>query len=71
MRTRAECKAEAIEKWRTWRKDNGRHDDKEMYLFFLWLKQQPYALDFKYSGDPWQIVHGWLEEYEATFGRNE
>jgi hypothetical protein len=54
-----------ISEWRDWKKTRPPSDNKptgtDALIFFGNLQSNhPELLDFRYSGDKWQIVHSWL-----------
>lgn len=57
------AKAEIQRAWGLWEGDKS--SDLSMLIFFGWLsRHRPYFLTFRGEGDPWQTVHGWLNQYE-------
>lgn len=61
----ADAKPLVISEWREWRRKKLPSDKKptgtDGLVFFGHLrKNRPDLLDFRYSGDKWQIVHSWL-----------
>lgn len=54
------AKQAVIREWDTWAPKNPA-DTTGGLMFFLYLqKEHPDLLQFKYPGDKWQCVHGWL-----------
>jgi hypothetical protein len=61
--TRKEAEQAIRTEWRVWARRNNIVDaDGQVALVFYGYIQQnrPDLLDFRYPGDKWQIVHGWL-----------
>lgn len=63
--TQDQAKAIVLRLFRQWVSDNGKrlpHEAPEGgLLFYGWLgKEHPEALNFRATGDKWQVVHGWL-----------
>ena len=58
------AKTEIQKAWEGW--GGEKSGDESMFAFFCWLtRYRPYFLTFRCSSDPWQIVHGWLNQYEG------
>ena len=56
-------KRHIIAKFREWVRGNGIRNpsQKDGWAFFSYLQNEhPDLLKFRYSGDPWQCVKGWL-----------
>jgi hypothetical protein len=51
-----------IREWDAWASKNAGDAQKlnGMYFFTYLQKEKPNPLNFKYPGDKWQAVHGWL-----------
>jgi hypothetical protein len=59
------AKSEIQRAWSLWEKD--KNDSETMFSFFCWMtRYRPYFVTFRCQGDPWQTVHGWLNEYEMN-----
>lgn len=63
--TQVQAKAMVLSLFKEWAADNGKRIPHEAVeggmLFYGWLeKERPEALNFRASGDKWQVVHGWL-----------
>lgn len=57
------AKDEIQRAWELWEENKNRNEAK--FLFYCWLTRfRPYFLTFRCKGDPWQTVHGWLNQYE-------
>ena len=57
------AKAEIQRAWEIWEENKNRNEAK--FIFYGWLtRYRPYFLTFHCKGDPWQTVHGWLNQYE-------
>ena len=61
----AEAELAISAEWKRWGKTNLAADHKATgkvaLIFFGYLQANcPYLLDFRFSGDKWQRVHGWL-----------
>lgn len=69
--TQAEAKPAILAEWCAWPKEHGGNSTHDMTAFIhTWLpKNRPDLLRFKYKGDRWQVVKGWLQNYQA-FNRN-
>lgn len=61
--SKEKAKAEIQRAWAIW--DGDKSNNMAMLTFFFWLQRfRPYFLTFRGHGDPWQTVHGWLDQYE-------
>lgn len=60
-----DARVEIVGEFRRWwadrEADQGQATGNDGMVFLGYLrKEKPHLLDFKASGDKWQIVHGWL-----------
>lgn len=63
MLTQVEAKAGILEEWRVWSKGGSNKFAVDGVSFFQMLRQdKPNLLRFKCSGDPWQVVKGWIQD---------
>lgn len=68
--TKEEAKQLICAEWEKWEERPDPSSGNEMFNFFLWLQDnRPDLLKFRSSGDPWQVIHGWLEWHERSAGR--
>jgi hypothetical protein len=61
----ADAEREVVSEWYRWKSANFATDvtltGTDGLMFFTHLQRnKPYLLDFRYGGDKWQRVHGWL-----------
>jgi hypothetical protein len=62
--TQAEAKPVILDEWRVWPKEHGGDSAHDMTLFFhITRKNKPDLFKFKCSGDPWQVVKGWIQNH--------
>jgi len=65
MYTQSEAKTGIVAEWHSWSAKRSTRTGTDMFHFYLTLeKEASHWLRFRCSGDKWQHVHGWLEEYE-------
>jgi hypothetical protein len=63
MLTQEECRLQILDAWRRWaeERDLEKPNGTQGFVFFGYLQQhKPHLFAFRYSGDKWQLVHGWL-----------
>jgi hypothetical protein len=65
--TQEEARPQIVREWKRWKLSHAGRDGTAMFIFFGTLqREQPHLLTFRYSGDKWQRVHGWLMNHEGT-----
>ena len=66
MITQAHAKAAILEEWYAWPKGGSANFPFDGISFYQTLgKTKPHLFRFKCSGDPWQVVKGWLLNSQA------